>query len=332
MDSLCGYLSDEEYEEEELTKEANLTEKLQPKDSAQSEEREITEVRRSSDIPYKKQLSETRANSFLDPDSYTLERLNIYLQNYLNQMSMSSCFLYLPWFPSMQTLKKLDSAATKAISQLNKANISNLKHFNWGGIKNGDMKHHISIYPNIVGKSHQIDQLTENLSQGISNMAINSRLTKVTQEEARRVQRLNQLLHRNNADGVLKPKKFINLGVTSHLLLFKSNTSNKLFLALTLDQKSTYSKRFFSDLTSLVQENVELLDLTRCSSLEPNFHISIKVAESPFVKLTNSEFLQLVDSLKHLTLDLRDVRVTVNELIVYHLNHKKMFTSIPFKI
>lgn len=288
-------------------------------------------------IPYQTLEEEESLKENIGERNYPSElvNLNIFLQNYSSQINMSSCFLYLPWRPSLKTMGCIKKAANLAVKELTTEAPQIVEKFDWKSITNGALDYHISLYPNIRGERWQINQLTSNLSSGISTVKINPSLIGHDANEVERMKNLTTLLTKDKGNnGIFLPKKYINFRLKPHLLLFKSSSTENLFLACSIDVSNKKVADFFDSLNNYINENLCLLNMeTICEPIA--YHISIQMGEAKNLhKLTPKEITSLNSILQKLDLSghLEEVNIHVNELIIYLLKEEKKFIHIPFII
>lgn len=232
-------------------------------------------------------------------DSETsLPDLNLYLQNYSNNMlKQASLFMYIPWKPS-RSLQLVINQVTKQV-----VTTPALAKLKWtDAIDHYSMGHHITLYPNIVGEPYKISQLIESFKSAVSRIDLNGVLG-TNEDEINRNKKLKAFL------GEVPIQKYLNLRF-DQLRLHESPTSDLIFLVGIIKG----NRELFDEWNDIITTNVESLGLSVRDDSIPETHITFQIGEiEKPEELDLDELNKLVSEVD--LKDLKDLVVSVKSVV-----------------
>lgn len=277
--------------------------------------------------------------------------LNIYLQNYSAHHNMSSIFLYIPWNPPLRVVSQLKSISNNIVNELRKNLPSEVSDkYNWRligvpsktaegsfSITNNFMlrNYHISLCPNIRGDQDKIQKYIENFQYTVSRMKVPGELVTPDHSEAERIQNINRILFKETEKTASKQKNYISLRLGNSLLLFRSNSSNNLFVTGKIRMDPS-SRRFFDSMETAITDNVNLLDVTKEGSTDQKqtYHISLIVGEFKGLRPKRNEIEQIKKIIENMNISkqLSEIPINVDQIKISELSVKHLSHDIRFRI
>lgn len=275
-----------------------------------------------------------------------------YLENYLYNNSMTSVFLYMPWNPPMLVARQLKTAANRVLLHLRQNDPEYILCYTWNvigeqtklihgkfSISNKALlrTHHVSLGQNIHGLASQVETFVDGLEAAIRDMRIHPKLIQPEQTEVARKQNINAILFGNKQPPTTRPKMHLSFRLLPQLQIFRSSSSNSIFLAAALDMLSPEASAWYSEMWDNITTGAERNNLQvgyrsqTKGPIKPTLHVSLLYGEMStpaprgFAR-ANAAVKQFRDDL------LRDIQVCLDQVDITRLGKQRNSKSVPFTL
>lgn len=281
-------------------------------------------------------------------DTVHIRQLNIYLQNFANQLNMSTIFMYLPWYPSLRMLRHMKNISNTTLKYLRDKQPQLFDMYSWDiiGVPSKEVEgvfsmanstflrnFHITMHSNVRGEKHRIKQYIENLKTSVRHMDIPLLLIAEESARATREANLKRLLFKETNTQPKRKTNVITLPLSDTLSIFKSQTSKNLFISCKV-RKTTETYAFFENLDRIIRDNIDLLGLqTQPMPIEgQTYHVSMIIAElkNPGFNLPNTAELERLISELDVSKQLEQVKISIDSMMINEISDERQSHKIHF--